>query len=100
MMSTNKPTSKRIIAAYTLGWIGSWLLALCGLPQALQSLQQGHSDGVSIPFLWMWLVGEIFTVAYLFLITPLIVLKRDYTPLVINYSINIGLIIIILYFAY
>jgi len=42
-----------------LGWIGSVLCALCGLPQAYKCFRQGHSIGVSRAFIFMWLIGEV-----------------------------------------
>lgn len=38
----------------TIGWIGSILFALCGLPQAIHSMRHGHSDGLT----WGFLVVE------------------------------------------
>jgi len=72
----------------TLGWIGSIMLAICGLPQAYKSYKDKHSDGISWGFLFLWGFGELFTLAY-------IVPKFDY-PLILNYSINlifIGIIV-------
>lgn len=64
-----------------IGWIGSILLASCGLPLAWESFKNKHSNGISGMFLTMWLVGELLTFAYIF---P----KQDY-PLLFNYSLNI-----------
>ena len=70
-----------------IGFLGSILLACCGLPQAILSYKQGHSDGISLGFLLMWTLGEILTLIY---ITP----KSD-IPLLINYSTNLIFLIII-----
>lgn len=42
-----------------IGWIGSICFALCGIPLALQCIQQGHARGLSPYFLILWTVGEI-----------------------------------------
>lgn len=64
-----------------VGWIGSLLFALCGLPQALQSIREGHSNGLNWFFLLAWLFGELLTVAY---VMP----KHDW-PLLFNYGTNL-----------
>lgn len=72
-----------------IGWIGSIMFALCGLPQAILCIQQGHSKGVSRAFLGMWLVGELcfifFTLA-----------KFGTIPqLLLNYLVNLVFVIVI-----
>ena len=49
----------------TIGWLGSIFLAICGLPQAILSYKQGHSNGISLGFLLLWTLGEIFTLIYI-----------------------------------
>lgn len=44
-----------------LGWVGSILFSLCGLPQAIKSYKDGNSDGLDNAFLVMWTSGEILT---------------------------------------
>jgi uncharacterized protein with PQ loop repeat len=70
-----------------IGWIGSALLALCGVPLAWQTIKQKHARYMSNTFLAMWLIGEILNFAY---ILP----KRDY-PLLLNYSLNIVFLMIV-----
>jgi len=74
----------------TIGWIGSILLAFCGLPQAIESYKTKSSEGLTWGFLFMWLSGEILTFLY--------VLPKLDLPLIFNYSANIIFLIIILYF--
>ena len=74
----------------TMGWLGGALLAACGLPQAIKSYRQKHSYGLSIWFLLMWLLGEVFVLIY--------VLPKWHWPLIFNYSANIVLVLIILYY--
>lgn len=71
-----------------IGWIGSILLALCGLPQAIQSIRDGHSRGLNWGFLAAWTSGELLTVVYVF---P----KQD-IPLLFNYALNISFLLIML----
>ena len=71
-----------------VGWFGSILFAICGLPQAIQSYRDGHSRGLTWLFLITWLFGEIFTIIYIF---P----KKDY-PLLSNYFLNLIFLVIIL----
>lgn len=75
-----------------IGWAGSILLALCGMPLAWQSYRQKHSNGISNVFLAMWLAGELLTFAYVF---P----KQDY-PLLFNYSLNIACIVIVIRYKF
>lgn len=72
------------------GWIGSALFAVCGLPQALQSYKDKHSNGLNWFFLLAWFFGELFTLAYIY---P----KADY-PLIANYLINLIFLAVILWY--
>ena len=65
----------------TIGWIGSILFAICGLPQAIQCAKDGHSRGLNWLFILCWLFGEIFTIVYVW---P----KADYI-LLSNYFVNL-----------
>jgi uncharacterized protein with PQ loop repeat len=73
-----------------VGWLGSILLAFCGLPQAIESYKTKNSDGLTWGFVLMWFVGEICTFVY-------IIPKMD-LPLLFNYSANIMFLIIIIYY--
>jgi uncharacterized protein with PQ loop repeat len=44
--------------------VGSVLLAICGLPQAILSLRTGNSGAMSVAFLTMWLLGEVLLTVY------------------------------------
>lgn len=74
----------------TIGWIGSLLLAFCGLPQAWESWKTKSSAGLTWGFIGMWFMGELCTFAY-------IIPKMDW-PLLFNYSANIIFLIIIIYY--
>ena len=73
-----------------IGWIGSILLAFCGLPQALESYKTKSSAGLTWSFLIMWGVGEIFTVIY--------IIPKWHWPLIFNYTANIIFISVIVYY--
>jgi uncharacterized protein with PQ loop repeat len=76
-----------------IGWVGGFFFAACAFPQALQSYRQKHSDGLSWLFLWMWLMGEILTIIYVF---P----KTDVAPLLTNYFLNIVFLLVIIWFRF
>lgn len=73
-----------------VGWLGSILLAFCGLPQAIMSIRNKSSQGVAWGSLIMWLSGEILTIIYIF---P----SMNY-PLLFNYFCNLIFILIIIYY--
>jgi len=73
-----------------IGWIGSLLLAFCGLPQAIESYKTKSSDGLTWGFIFMWFVGELCTFAY--------ILPKMDLPLLVNYTANIIFLVIIIYY--
>ena len=73
-----------------IGWLGSILLAFCGLPQAIESYKTKSSEGLTWGFIGMWFIGEIMTIIY---ILPQMVL-----PLIFNYTANIIFLAIIIYY--
>lgn len=64
-----------------IGWIGSIAFAICGAPQAWQSLKEGHSKGIAMGFISLWLIGEICTIVY--------VIPKGHAPLIFNYLGNL-----------
>ena len=73
-----------------IGWIGSIMLAICGLPQAIESFKTKSSAGLTWGFLFLWFTGEILTFIY--------VLPKMDLPLLLNYSANIIFLGIIIYY--
>lgn len=71
----------------TLGWLGSLILASCGVPLAWQAFKQKHMHGTSGLFITWWLVGEL-------LVLPYVVSNKDY-PLVFNYGMNVALLAVV-----
>jgi uncharacterized protein with PQ loop repeat len=74
-----------------ISWIGSILLALCGLPIAVEAIRKRKSD-INLGFLTMWLFGEIFTLVY-------VVYKQE-SALTFNYLSNIIFIAIVLRYRF
>jgi len=77
-----------------VGWFGSVLFAFCALPQALLSIRQKHSNGVSSLLLIMWGTGEILSVTY-------VLMKHGIDmPLLFNYLMNIVFVSIVTYYKF
>ena len=77
-----------------LGWIGAWLLALCGAPQAWNCYKVGHGRGLDPMFLIMWTIGIACMLVY-------ILLKGFISaPLIANYTMNLVFLSIILRYKY
>ena len=74
-----------------IGIIGSLLLALCGMPQMLQSIKQGHSQGISKSFLFMWGLGELLLIIYIWN-------GNKDGILLANYSLNAIIVLIISFY--
>lgn len=74
----------------TLGWLGSILLAFCGLPQAIESYKTKSSAGLTWGFIAMWFIGEIFTFVY--------ILPKMDLPLLFNYTANILFLSVIIFY--
>lgn len=73
-----------------IGWLGSILLAFCGLPQAVESIKTKSSEGLTWGFIGMWFLGEIMTFIY--------ILPKMDLPLLFNYTANIIFLSIIIFF--
>lgn len=46
------------------GWVGSFMLAFCSVPQAVQTLRTRNVDGLSLQMMYMWLFGCIFALIF------------------------------------
>jgi uncharacterized protein with PQ loop repeat len=73
-----------------IGWLGSILLAFCGLPQAIESIKTKSSEGLTWGFIGMWFLGEILTFIY--------ILPKLDLPLLFNYTANIIFLSIIIFY--
>lgn len=74
----------------TIGWIGSLLLAFCGLPQAVKCYREKSAKGIDWGFLLAWFIGELLAFLY--------VLPKMDLPLLVNYSANLLFLTVILYY--
>jgi len=71
-----------------IGWLGTISLAICGFPQMIKSVKDGHATGISLSFIMLWLVGEILCTIY--------VTYKDFDIIQLcNYIFNIFVISII-----
>jgi uncharacterized protein with PQ loop repeat len=77
-----------------IGFFGAILLAISGVPQAIKSYNDKHSDGMAHGLIILWLTGE-----FLMLIYTLIQYSNDFT-LLLNYSTNFAIVSIIAYYKY
>lgn len=75
-----------------LSWIGTLILVLRGYPQAVKSIKDGHSDGLTPAMLWYWLLGS-------FLVLPHLILMGDFAVATIYVS-NIFFVLIMIKYYY
>jgi uncharacterized protein with PQ loop repeat len=71
-----------------IGWVGSILFSVCGLPQSIKTWKDGNADGLDMNFLLLWTGGEIFT-----LIAVLDQAPKIY--LIFNYFSNLIFLLVI-----
>jgi len=64
-----------------IGWISAISLAICSVPQGIQSYKEKHSNGINWLFIILWYVGEVAGLIY---VIPLMKL-----PLILNYGVNV-----------
>ena len=73
-----------------IGWSSSVLFAICAIPQAYHCWKSGKAEGMSLFFLWTWLIGEILGTIYVIYLGNL--------PLIFNYLANLlALMVIVRY---
>ena len=77
-----------------IGTIGAIAFALSGLPQAVKSWRDGHSNGIAHGTVWLWMIGEASMIAYALYFYPL-----DFV-LIANYTLNLILVSIIFKYKY
>lgn len=75
----------------TIGWIGSLFFAFCAVPQAYKCYQDKNADGLSSPYLVMWLLGEVCYIAS-------VLMKFGFVDwMMVNYVMNIICVVVIGY---
>lgn len=72
------------------GYISAACFALSGLPQAVKSFREKKTEGISVMFIALWTIGEIFGLIY--------VIDLGEYPLILNYSVNLVFCLIILWY--
>ncbi|TKG90679.1 PQ-loop repeat-containing protein [Puteibacter caeruleilacunae] len=82
----------------TFGWIGSILFAICGLPQVIKTWRTKKTDDLSLMFIWMWLLGEVFTLMYIAYND--VMANQYHVPLYVNYFGNLLMAFYLLYAKY
>lgn len=78
-----------------LGWIGAFLLSVCGIPQLYKTYKTGTTRGLSLTMLLCWLIGEVCLGTY-------VVIEAFEWPLLFNFIINSVIVAatVILYWKY
>lgn len=77
-----------------IGFIAAFCFIVCGLPQVLLCIKQGHGEGLSKSFMWLWLLGELAQIFYA-------VFGLNYNiPLLLNGIFCFVICIIIMYYIY
>jgi hypothetical protein len=69
-------------------WIGSILLAVCAVPQAVESAKKWNASGLSWAFLGLWLAGEIFVTIW--------TLINEQFILLLNYGLNLAIVCLLI----
>ena len=64
-----------------LGWLGSALLASCGLPQVWTTYRTKTVKGLSLAMLLTWHFGGLFMLIYICVVAPAL-------PVIVNYALN------------
>jgi len=75
------------------GWLGAGCLSICALPQAVKVWRTGDATGLSTLFVWLWFIGEIFTLVY-------VAIDKFSVPLIFNYVMNLTFCIVMLRYHY
>jgi uncharacterized protein with PQ loop repeat len=78
-----------------LGWLGGILLSLCAIPQVYKTYKEKNAKGLAWGMLYLWFLGEGCTLVYI-LFTNIEVGIYQW-PLIINYVINLFLVLFLLY---
>lgn len=69
-----------------IGWLSAACLILCGVPLATRAWKDKHVRGISTLFIFLWTVGELLGIIYVW----------GNLPLMANYGFNLGVCLILL----
>ena len=78
-----------------IGWLGSFLFAICAIPQVIKTWKTKKAGDLSWLFLIFWLLGELLSFTYI--IIDDILLWTTHLPLYVNYSFNTIIVLYLLY---
>ena len=81
-----------------IGWMGSILLAVCGLPQVIHTFKTQKVDDLNEFFIWLWFSGEVLTFWYI--IVDDITNQIYHIPMYFNYLFNIIMVFYLIYAKY
>lgn len=73
-----------------LGWIGSFMLAFCGLPEVIRTIREGECT-LTWGFLLMWGIGEVC------LLIP-VIQQEMALFLLLNYGANTLFLVVLLWY--
>jgi len=79
-----------------IGVIGAGAFALCALPQVIKSYKKKSTSDISIMFILLSMMGNIFSSIYVFYVNSCTGVFQY--PLYFNYAIALTLMIILLVF--
>jgi len=82
-------TFKKYSMMEAIGFIGSILLAVCGIPEVVRTIKDNKCH-LGWNFLLLWFGGELFMLSY-------IIPMKD-LPLLVNYIFNTALVGIMLFY--
>jgi uncharacterized protein with PQ loop repeat len=78
-----------------IGWLGAFLLATCGLPQAWKTYRTKKCEDLSWVFILFWFGGEVLTLTYIILNN--LKVGNFQPPLYFNYGLNIAILFYLIY---
>lgn len=64
------------------GWLGSFFLIVCGLPQLIKTIKSKKVKDISFLFIMAWFLGEAFSLIF-------VLSKAPEWPLIANYTWNL-----------
>ena len=73
-----------------IGWLGSLLLGICALPETIRTIKDSRCH-VGWGMLLLWFLGEVFVFIH-------VLFNIHDIALLTNYSLNIILLIIMIYY--
>lgn len=76
-----------------LGYGGAFLLTVHSIPQVIKTIKTKDVSSFDASYLWMWCCGATLMFFY-------ILLSTQNAPLLANYSLNVVIVSVLLYYFY